>query len=163
MSFQSKGASNLESRNWSAKSDRVGLGLNWGKCTLCIRSVYRVGLSVFILGVLNPPCNFQFICGVLYQIFHCDLPPISLPDPPTTSHSTPQQLGGLSPSMEHVNGQLPTGTGMQQQQLPGIPEVATPYSSVLSDFSLSDLNTRLQAMKTEINAVPTIPEPTHSN
>lgn len=156
MSFQSKGASNLESRNWSAKSDRVGLGLNWGKY---ITSVFRVGPSVFISGALNPPCNFQFICGVPYQIFHCDLPPISLPDPPTTSHSTPQQSGGLGPSMEHVNG---TGTGMQQQ-LPGIPEVATPYSSVLSDFSLSDLNTRLQAMKTEINAVPTIPEPTHSN
>ena len=64
--------------------------------------------------------------------------------------------------MEQTNGLVPAAIPQGYTQLPGIPEMVTPVSSMVSDLSFSDLNARLQQMKSEINAAP-VPQENGSN
>ena len=99
--------------------------------------------------------SFLFVkkLNLFYALVSC-----RLPDPPTTNHNgTPPPGPGISVSMEQTknNNGMVTAMPAGYTQLPGIPEMVTPVSgSMMSDLSLTDLNARLQQMKSEINTAP---------
>ena len=61
--------------------------------------------------------------------------------------------------MEQTNGTAPPGMQRAYNQLPGIPEMVSPGSSMMSDLSLTDLNNRLQQMKSQVVAGPATQRP----